>query len=898
MIRKHPKAACETCPLANRPYVPSYIPADVNLIIVGEAPGQEETVRGRPFVGASGLRLGHAVKTAGQDPNKMARLNVCCCQPVDNADPPPEAILSCLPRLTDDLNKVAETKVLGLGKVAAETLLELIGHQDKVTLPISHRRSRWFQSTPSALVRNKWLLTTWHPAYVLRKPTEAPVFYEDVSKAYQDPTILSPITKEPRLVVPSSIQELEELLDQCEDGAWVAFDIETSNTNWYWRPHQPADSILLVALCWDISWGIAISDEMLYEDPDTAVVLERFMRRVKICAHNGKFDVLFCRSQLGWGTWCRIDFDTMLAHYALNENERHGLKELAQSEFGLPNYEELIIKEFLRSQNDDYSKIPFHKLALYAIWDTAVTLLLRRMYSAQLAKQNRLEWPLLNLLMPAQDRFTLSELWGVPIDQAYVQRASDQLKLEMESLATQMRVMVNQPNLNPNASGQIASVLYDVLRLPVPATDKKVKRKTTQRPTDKNALFQLKGAHPFIDLLGQYRRVAKIRSSYLENLLGYVGADGRVHPTFVVIGTEVGRLAMKEPANQTIPRPSDYYGAIARGAFVAATEEEQAEAAAKGDEWVLVIVDYSQAELRCAAHYSQEPFLIRAYEEDRDLHDEGTLSMYGTPEKVGGKLAWKEKRVHVKMFNFAYLYGGNEHSFAQASGLPLTEAKAFVHRYEANMPVLAQWKRDQYALACRQGYVETIFGRRRHFPVIDRRNKALMDEIRKASVHAVVAGTASDLTTLAAIRLIDQGIQVILLVHDSIIVRCLRSQAAEISSHVTTAMLGVANQYLNRVKWKVDVDVTSRWATPPQSLTASGVQYMPGPQVLTVDVDTAFQVVKKYASEVGRQSLEAARQNWSSKKSFGNQEALISVLDAEAKKIGLYQTQAWQQLFS
>lgn len=905
--RKHPLAKCELCPLANRPYVPSYVPpGDINVIVVAEAPGHEETVKGRPLVGPSGQLLAKAVKRSGEDPNHMARLNVCCCRPERNEDPDPTAIWACLPRLTHELAQIDQKRVLTLGKVATETLLPLIGQSEAVKTNVSTRRGRWYQHTSGARL-HKAVMPTWHPAYVLRKPTEAPQMFNDVAKAFkEDPDHLHNIHKTPQVIIPETLQQLEALLAKCPDDAWVAFDIETTNVQWYPTARRPADTIMMVQLCWDTSFGVVISDILLYDWPGTTAVMQRFFERVKVTAHNGKFDVVFCRSQLGWGEWCRVDFDTMLAHYALDETEKHGLKILAQEIFGLPDYEADLIKEYLRSVNDDYGKIPFDKLAQYAVWDVAVTLELRERFWDALEEEGRLEWPMLNLLMPAQDRFTKSQLEGIPIDPDYLTRAAERLQAEMDDLVAKMRAMAGKPDLNPNAPQQVAVVLYDDLGLPVPPKDRKSKKKTN-RPTDHAARSFLAGMHPFVDLLAQYRRVAKIRSSYLVNLFDYIDLDGRVHPDFVVIGTEVGRLAMRDPAAQTIPRPSDYYGAVARGAFAAnvLTEAERHDPRLQGgdDEFVFVIADFSQAELRAAAHYSQEPFLIRVYDEDRDLHDEGTYSMFGKPEDVGGYRAWKERRVNVKMFNFAYLYGGNEYSFAQDSGLPIDQARDFVRRYEANMPVLAQWKREQFAHAIKHGYVDTIFGRRRHFPVIDRGDRALMDEIRKASVHAVVAGTASDLTTLAAIELIDAGINVVLMVHDSIIVRCLRSCAAEVSRQVESAMLRVANHYLDRVKWKADAEITSRWATPPQFLTSRGIEYMPPAGTKFVPPATAYEtVIRAQPSLLSTHhelasAMESAWHDFEAKQSFGNQEVLIAAIDQVARATNLYQSNAWQDMF-
>jgi DNA polymerase-1 len=168
--------------------------------------------------------------------------------------------------------------------------------------------------------------------------------------------------------------------------------------------------------------------------------------------------------------------------------------------------------------------------------------------------------------------------------------------------------------------------------------------------------------------------------------------------------------------------------------------------------------------------------------------------------------------MNTKMFNFSYLYGGNEYSFAMDAGLPIDVARKFVSDYNDVMPRLAEFRKEQFDHLAKYGYVQSPFGRRRHFEII---TKANMDDARKASVHAPIAGTASDLTLLAGCDLEDQGYEVLLLVHDSVVLEVPEEQAIVAADHAKDVMEFVASSHLPQVRWKADPEVRSRWAEPP-----------------------------------------------------------------------------------
>lgn len=769
---KLPGALCAECTLCNEPVVVSRGVIDPLFVVVGEAPGAQEVAEGEPFVGPSGKLLNYALEKMGVQRSQVYTTNVVACRPPENREPTKDEIQACLPRLVVELNQT-NTPVLALGKVATETL-EMDGYARGQIFDWYGRKA----------------MHTYHPAYLLRKPDDSGIFLDDMKRFVHGPLKVNPKWTDPDVVHIQDPEELDDILSAVPDGTWVGFDLETDNVKWFRSfDGTPPDPILMLQLAWEDEWGLVIDDEMLYDTPATRSILQRFFDRVKLIGHNAKFDAVFLKSHLD--VKVHIEFDTMLAHYLLDENSKHGLKELSFKYFGIPDYEERLIKEYLRNRNDRYSKIPFEPLAKYGVIDVIMVLQFRKLFEQELKIQGRLDWPFYNIMMRGENTFVDVELRGVQIDVQYmnwVLSVLDEYANAAKQAACASVGIADPDDVNFNSTQQMAEIVYDQLHMPQPRS-----RKIKPRSTSHEAIEPLKGRHIFIDKLLEYRHVMKMKNSYAENILEALDHEGRVHATVLLHGTEIGRLSYRNPALQTIPRPDDIFGALIRSAFVARPGK------------ALLICDYSQAELRVVAVLANEEFLLEAYRNGRDIHSEVAIAMYG-PNYT------KAQRVRTKMFNFSYVYGGSEYSFARDAGLPIAEATAFVRKYNSVMPDLAKYRVDQFKKMDEQGYVQSPFGRRRHFEIITRVNA---DDARKAAVHAPVAGTASDLTTLSACLLNEQGFEVVLTVHDSVILEVPEGEADKIATFVQEVMEGTGAQYLPEVKWKADPEVRQRWCDPP-----------------------------------------------------------------------------------
>ena len=765
-------SACDKCPYNGQPQVSGYGSGSPEFVVVGEAPGAQEVAEMRPFVGPSGKLLRAMIEEVGGNPEEVYYMNVVRCRPPNNATPAPEAIQACSQNLIDELRDIDTKLIVGLGKTAHEAL-----------------SLDWKQMGVAVDHGTFHVMGGWHPAYVLRKPVRASEFKLTIDRAVNGP-ITSPINRNPDVVWARTRDELLYQLARCPDDAMVAFDIETDQIQWYDSKERKHDPILMLQICWDEEFAIIVTQEMLYDVHGVIEILDEFFKRVRTCAHNGKFDAVFQLAHLG--LLIHQDFDTMLARFTLDESLPMGLKVIVRTELGMPDYEDETILKYLKSRNDFYSKVPPDTLAEYGAIDVVATLYLEKFYRAKLIESGQLEWPFLNVIMPAANAFVHIEHRGMYVDVERLIEVEAELGVSCDEIEASMQELTGKPEFNPRSPQQVAVYFYDDIGFP----ERKIYNKGP-RTTGKEALEELKGRHPIIAMMKEYRRVHKMRTSYARNVLKQVDPEGFVHADFKIQGTEVGRISVSRPALQTIPRADDYYGALIKSAFTAPPG------------YKLIEVDYSQAELRTLACLSEEEFLRQVYRDGRDLHNEVAVAMYGEEFT-------EAQRVQTKMFNFSYAYGGSEYSFAKDAGLSISVAKRFVRDYNSQMPKLAQYRKDQLSFLYEHGYVETRFGRRRHFPLITSQNK---DDARKAAVHMPVAGGATDLTLMAATELVlEHGVWVCNLVHDSVMAYAPIKEAKETATLIARIMKEKADEYFPEVPWPMemdkDIEIKDRWAEP------------------------------------------------------------------------------------
>ena len=859
MGSRHPWADCEGCPLNifGAKYVGSSGPKRsdgagidgkaVQVAVVGEAPGYEEVMQRAPFIGPSGQLMRSALRDAGYDPDKAFYTNAVLCRPPDNKlEPYAAAVDHCRPRLERELALVGtdETPILAVGNYGVQTTLAVTqGDEAPKKLAITKNRGRDFPAVPGRRVQKRTYITV-HPAYVLRQNSALGAFKQDVYvMKHGKPD--HPLQHEPSWIEVFNVDDLQMVLDAVPDGSWVAFDVETEGLHWYTSSEGRASDLLLLGLYWSDKAPAIIIGEELLGDVTAKRVISEFFGRVKTAAHNGKFDVMFLQRDGIEGA--RSDFDTMLAHYMLQENPPHGLKELSALMFYVRDYEgELVTTAFkgVKAKDRNYRMIPHEQLAQYLAWDVACTHHLRIEFERQMTDEGLLEWPFYNLLMPLSNALMDTERIGIAVDRPYLERQHALIASDIETSTNILRRLSGRQALNPNSWQQVGDYLWKQQAYPFKASKHYADGSTSIAALQASGLVYVNTDNkfdsdiPFVKGLLHYRRLRKIQSTYVAGILLRLDEHDRVHPRYFEAAAETGRLSAKGPPIQTIPRSSgDYYGKMLRSAFVAN--------ARLGDEVIdfasgsarlsyppavgreqqfrldglfgpngdggrlnvpaligrarfrkLVMADYSQAELRVWAHVTQDPYLLQVYREGRDLHNENAIRLYGEGYT-------KEQRTQMKNWVFAFVYGGDAYSFASQAKLPLARASAMVADFEKLVPVAAAWREKAWQEVQRRGFVQTIFGRKRRFPIINRETEK---DVKHACWNFPIQSTASDLNSLAQVELWRAGYNVVLSMHDMLAVECWNDEAEEVGKALVGAMVGVGERWVSSVPWVVELD--------------------------------------------------------------------------------------------
>lgn len=398
----------------------------------------------------------------------------------------------------------------------------------------------------------------------------------------------------------------------------------------------------------------------------------------------------------------------------------------------------------------------------------------------ELAK--KVEWPLTAVLADM-------ELTGIKLDCPYLEKFSDEIEDTISDLEQQIYGYADH-EFNIGSPGQLADVLFVKLNLPREG----IKKGKTGLSTAASELDKLRGVHPIIDLIGQYREVAKLKNTYIDILPKMVDEHSRLHTTYNITIAPTGRLSSVDPNLQAIPVRTEL-GRRIRTAFVAG----------KGNQ--LVSVDYSQQELRIAAVLSGDEGMIEAFNKDEDIHVQTAALVYGIkPEDVT-----KEQRYAAKAFNFGIIYGQGPHGLSATSGLEYGQAREFIAKYFEVRPKLKEFLDSLREQAKQQGYVETIMGRRRPTPDVNSPNFVVREAGLRAAINMPMQGSAADIMKLAMVEIskkLDPDTKMLLQIHDSLIVEAPKEKAGAVGEMMKQTMETVIEL---PVKLRADISTGKNW---------------------------------------------------------------------------------------
>lgn len=391
--------------------------------------------------------------------------------------------------------------------------------------------------------------------------------------------------------------------------------------------------------------------------------------------------------------------------------------------------------------------------------------------ASQMKLYTQIEAPLIRVLADM-------EYQGVKIDTAHLKAYSIELTKEMNLIEQEVRELAEDQTLNISSPKQIGIILYEKLQL-----NPKVKKSAKgSYPTDEETLNELLSAHPIVSKILEYRGLKKLLSTYIDNFPSLISPQtGKIHTTFNQALTATGRLSSTNPNLQNIPIRSER-GKEIRKAFIPSHPGGY-----------IVSADYSQIELRLMAHMSGDSGLVEAFNQDKDIHTATAAKVF----KVAETEVTKEQRSRAKVANFGIIYGISAFGLSQRLGMTRTDSKELIEEYFNNYPGVKQYMNNMIEKARTEGYVETIYGRKRFLPDINSRNAVLRNFTERNAINAPLQGSAADIIKVAMIhvhnRLKKENIKskMILQVHDELVFDVLPDEVETICKIVKEEMEGV-----------------------------------------------------------------------------------------------------------
>lgn len=487
----------------------------------------------------------------------------------------------------------------------------------------------------------------------------------------------------------------------------------------------------------------------------------------KIC-QNGKFDISILRS-------CGIEinnfyFDTMVASYVINPDQKHGMDDLA--EYYL-NYKPIPLSDLIGEKKDAERifDVDLHSLSNYSCEDADVTLKLFNVLSEKIEKENlqkiayEVDFPLVTVLEDMERE-------GIRIDRKILSELSAELEKMMNRFSENIFFHAGE-NFNINSPQQLQVILYDKLKLT------KGRKTKTGYSTDARALESLKGEHQIIDLILDYRQVAKLKSTYTDALPQLIHpSTGRVHTSFAQTVASTGRLASNDPNLQNIPIRTDL-GKEIRKAFVP-----------RDSNHVILSADYSQIELRIMASICGDETLSKAFINGEDIHRSTAALVF----QVAIEEVTPDMRRKAKEVNFGILYGIGAFGLKNRLGISQTHAKEVIDTYFTNFSKVKKFMDDSIEAAKEKGYAETLLGRRRFLQNINSKNFVVRQFEERVAINMPIQGTAADMIKLAMINIHNHFKQkkykskMVLQVHDELVFDVHKDEIDEVKSEVKRLM--------------------------------------------------------------------------------------------------------------
>ena len=571
--------------------------------------------------------------------------------------------------------------------------------------------------------------------------------------------------------IADSDDKIANLVNLLEKQPAFAFDTETDSAD-------PV-SARLVGMSFSIkeyeAWYVPVPEPM----PEAMKIVARFAgvlqdNAIEKIGQNLKFDILVLR-KYGVCVKGRL-FDTMIAHYLMNPELRHGMDYLAETYL---KYRPIPIESLIgpRGKNQrTMRQVAIEKVAEYAAEDADVTLRLKNFFEHRL-QDSSVESLFFDIEMPLVYVLAEMEYAGVKLDVDALKQYSVTLTEKLSELESTIYQMAGM-SFNINSTKQVGDILFNRLKI----TDAKVKKtKTGGFSTNEETLEKMRHRHPVIEKLLDYRGVKKLLSTYIDALPLLINPEtGKVHTSFNQTVTATGRLSSTNPNLQNIPVREEM-GREIRKAFIP-----------DNDDCVFFSADYSQIELRIMAHLSGDTQMIHAFNHGADIHAATAAKIFG----VADENVNSDMRRKAKTANFGIIYGISVFGLAERLAISRKEAKELIDGYFKTYPQISEYMSDSINLALENGYVETLFHRRRYLPDIHSHNANVRGYAERNAINAPIQGSAADIIKVAMVRIYhrfeSEGLKskMILQVHDELNFNVYKDELEQVRQIVLEEMEG------------------------------------------------------------------------------------------------------------
>ena len=582
--------------------------------------------------------------------------------------------------------------------------------------------------------------------------------------------------------------DLDLLITTISNAELISFDLETTSIT----PLQ-AD---IVGLSFSVKAndGYYIPVEYPEKESKPGLTLDAVLEKLKpifenennrFCGQNIKYDALvLSRYGIHLGN---IVFDTMIAEYMLHPEKNSYKMDYLSIDY--LNYRMVPIDNLIGTglHQKSMAEVPLEDIAFYASEDADIAFQLAEILKDKLEKESLFE-PYNDIEIPLIPVLTTIEKNGVYLNLDFLADLSRQFGEGLEKLTEKIHQMAGR-EFNINSPKQLGEILFDELEL----------KPIRKRSTAVEVLAVLKNYHPLPEEVLKYRHLAKLKNTYVDAIPNYVNKEtGRVHTSLNQTIAATGRLSSTSPNFQNIPIRTET-GREVRKAFVP-----------QNSDWVILSADYSQVELRIMAHYSQEPELIKAFEENSDIHSRTAALVNGISEAE----VTLDQRRSAKVVNFGIMYGAGPYRMSQELGISMADAKILIDNYFATYPGIRKYMDETISLARDRGYVETLYKRRRKTGNLDASNRNIVQAEERVAINMPIQGTAADIIKIAMINIHNKmesenyQSKMILQIHDELLFECPKAEVDKLAAMVVEKMEGAVSL---SVPLKVDWNYGSSW---------------------------------------------------------------------------------------